>query len=155
MTQKVPKVTVEKEFSAGAIIFRKDKEMALFLLLYSGRNKIWGFPKGHLEGGESEKDATLREIKEETGISDLRFIKGFREEDIYQATSNRELNKRNIIEKHSIYFLCETKATDIIVDSKEITDHKWLNTHEAEKMLAFDSLKQVLRKAEIFTHVLI
>jgi 8-oxo-dGTP pyrophosphatase MutT (NUDIX family) len=67
---------MDKEFSAGTLIFRKEKEQALFLLIYSNRNKIWGFPKGHIEPGEDEKDAVLREIKEETGISDLRFISG-------------------------------------------------------------------------------
>ena len=144
---------MEKEFSAGAIIFKKEKEMALFLLLYSSRNKIWSFPKGHLEAGEAEKDAMLREIREETGVTDLKFIDGFREEDIYEAKSNRGPNAGRIIEKHSIYFLVETNATNVSVEHKEITDYKWLNIHEALKLLAFDSLKRLLRKAKVFAHI--
>ena len=140
---------MDREFSAGAIIFRKEKDQPLFLLIYSGRNKKWGFPKGHIEPGEDEKDAALREINEETGIVALNFIDGFREEDIYQAVSNRGPYKGKVIEKHSVYFLCETKTMDIIVDAAEITEHKWLGIIEAEKLLAFDSLKRILRKAEL------
>lgn len=141
---------MEKEFSAGALIFRKEKEEVLFLLIYSGRNKKWGFPKGHIEPGEMEKDAALREVKEEIGINDLRFVDGFREEDVYQAGSNRGPSKGSVIEKHSVYFLCETKTTDIVVDEAEITDYKWLGIIEAEKLLTFNSLKRILRKAEVF-----
>ena len=63
---------MKKEFSAGAVIFREEKGRILFLLIYSARNRVWGFPKGHVEAGESEKDAAKREIKEETGLRYLR-----------------------------------------------------------------------------------
>jgi len=143
---------MNKEFSVGAIIFRKEKEQVLFLLIYSGRNRKWGFPKGHIELGEGEKDAALREVKEETGIANLRFVGGFREEDVYQTVSKRLPYKGSVIEKHSIYFLSETKTKDIVVDTKEITDYKWLGIIDAEKLLVFDSLKRILRKSEVFVH---
>ena len=141
---------MENEFSAGAIIFRKEPNQVLFLLIYSGRNKIWGFPKGHIEPGETEKDAALREIKEETGLTDLRFVSGFKEEDIYEKVSDRGSTNGKVILKHSIYFLCETWTKDIAVDADEITDHQWLVAHEAKKFLAFDRLKRLLAKAEAF-----
>ena len=137
---------MEKEFSAGAVIFRKEQERVLFLLVYSNRNKEWGFPKGHIEPGEKEKEAALREIKEETGISDLEFVDGFRKELIYQAKSNRGPSSGSMIEKHSVYFLCETKTKDILVDADEITDHKWLGLAEAEKLLPFAKMKQLLKQ---------
>jgi bis(5'-nucleosidyl)-tetraphosphatase len=136
---------MDKEFSAGALIFRKEGRQALFLLIYSGRNKIWGFPKGHIESGETEKDAALREIKEETGLNDLKFIDGFREEDVYEAISNRGPNKGDTIEKHSVYFLCETKTVNIVVDKSEISEYRWLDHIEAEKLLTFDSLKRLMQ----------
>jgi 8-oxo-dGTP pyrophosphatase MutT (NUDIX family) len=138
---------LEKEFSAGAIIFRKEKGQALFLLIYSARNKIWGFPKGHIEPGEAEKDAAVWEVKEETGITDLRLIDGFREEDVYGAKSNRKPNEGNIIEKHSIYFLAQTDSSKIVSNTDENTDNKWLAAKEAEKLLLFESMKKILKKA--------
>jgi len=145
---------MDKEFSSGALIFRKEKQETLFLLIYSGRNKIWGFPKGHLEPGESEKEAATREIMEETGIKDLRFVDGFREEDVYKARSNKGPHGGEI-EKHSIYLLCETRTADVVVDAAEITNYQWLGIYDAEKLLNFDSLRRLLRKAETFAHITI
>ena len=139
-----------KEFSAGALIFRKNKQASVFLLIYSNRNKEWGFPKGHIDAGETEEEAALREIKEETGLGELRLIDGFREELVYKAVSNREASKGSVIEKSTIYFLCESKSKDITVDADEITDFKWLMMNDALKLLPFDSLKELLGKAEVF-----
>ena len=146
---------MRKEYSAGAVIFRREGRegaVSTYLMLYSGRNSAWGFAKGHIEPGESEKEAALREIKEETGIEDLIFIDGFRAEDIYRARSSKGIQSGDV-EKHSIYYLCETEEKDMIVDGEEITDYKWLPVLDAEKLLTFDSLNQILRKAEAFTHM--
>ena len=137
-----------KEYSAGALIFRKKDQASEFLLIYSNRNKEWGFPKGHIDDGETEKEAALREIKEETGIRDLRFIDGFREELVYTGISNRESSKGSVIEKSTVYFLCETKSKDITVDADEITDFKWLLCNDALELIPFDNLKKLLIKAE-------
>lgn len=141
---------MNKEFSAGAIIFRRDNNNVLFLLIYSNRNKIWGFPKGHMEPGEDEKETALREIEEETGLKDLKMINGFREEDIYDTISKRFPFKGQLIEKHAIYFLCETESQDIIVDGHEISDYKFLSISEAEGLLKFEGLKRILKKADDF-----
>lgn len=49
--------------SAGAIVFRGDT----VLMIRVGSR--WSFPKGHLEPGETAKQAAVRETREETGIS--------------------------------------------------------------------------------------
>ena len=140
---------VNKEYSAGAIIFRRKQEGTEFLVIYSERNSIWGFPKGHIEKGETERDAALREIFEETELKKLRFMDNFREEDIYPAISARgELRGREIT-KHSIYFLCETGDEEIKTDNTEITEYRWLQYSEAMEVLPFNSLKNILRKAHL------
>lgn len=48
--------------SAGAVVVTGGR----CLLLRRGRE--WIFPKGHLERGESARDAAMREVREETGI---------------------------------------------------------------------------------------
>ena len=58
------------ETSAGGVVYRLDRGRTLYLLIRdSYRN--WGFPKGHLEDGERPEDAALREVAEETGLTDL------------------------------------------------------------------------------------
>ena len=138
---------MNKEFSAGAVVFKKEKGELLFLLVYSGRNKIWGFPKGHIESGEKERSAALREIREETGLGCLSLVGSFREEDVYEAVSTRAPFKGQTIEKHSIYFLCETTEKCLSADGREITDCRWLSKDEVIPLLAFDSLRGVFKKA--------
>ena len=145
---------MNKEFSAGAVIFKKESANIFFLIIYSGRNKIWGFPKGHLEQGETAKEAAIREIKEEVGLESLNFIDGFREEVMYETISKRPPFKGEKIEKYVTYFLCEAGNQDIIVDGREITDHRFLNFSQAEELIKFSSLKNILRRAYDFSQAL-
>lgn len=66
-----------KEHSAGAVLyghFVNDETKFLLLHYASGH---WDFPKGNVEAGETEVETVKREIFEETGITDIRFAKGF------------------------------------------------------------------------------
>src|SRR5690606_41984899 len=61
-----------EEISAGGVVVRVADGRPLFLLIRdSYRN--WGFPKGHLEPGESAAAAAMREVAEETGLDALRL----------------------------------------------------------------------------------
>lgn len=141
---------MNKEFSAGALIFKRKGLEILFLVIYSAGNKIWGFPKGHLENGETEKDAALREIKEETGLDNLQFIEGFIEKTVYETTSKRLPFKGERIEKYVTYFLCETMDKEVVVDGREISDYKFLSIDEAEGLVRFRNLQNILRRAYDF-----
>ena len=63
------KTTVESiyEKSAGAVVYTVSEDKIKYLLIKS-RNGDIGFPKGHIEQGENEEAAALREIYEETSI---------------------------------------------------------------------------------------
>ena len=66
------KGATQQERSAGVIVFRKAGGESLYLLLDYG--KYWDFPKGHIEPGEDERAAALRELSEETGIADVELM---------------------------------------------------------------------------------
>lgn len=63
-----------KAFSAGVVPVRLSPEGPRVLLLRAYRH--WDFPKGGVEAGEGPMDAALREVEEETGITDLDFLWG-------------------------------------------------------------------------------
>ena len=55
--------------AAGGVIIRNNR------LLFIFRNEKWDLPKGKIEYGESEREAALREVEEECGISGHKIIK--------------------------------------------------------------------------------
>ncbi len=73
-------MTVEAEkLSCGAVLVRRTDNGWLTLMLRAYRN--WDFPKGICEAGETPMEAALREVGEETGITDLNFDWGERHSD--------------------------------------------------------------------------
>lgn len=54
--------------AAGGVVYSYDPAGALALLLIRDRYKAWTLPKGHLEPGEDDEAAAVREIAEETGV---------------------------------------------------------------------------------------
>ena len=131
------------ESSAGAIIFLKKNNTFYFLLLHYGAGH-WDLAKGHIEEGETLKRAVIREVKEETGIDDLKFIPGFQEKTEYFFKS-----KEKTIFKTNKLFLAKTKKEEITL-SLEHTDFIWLPYHQALEKITFENTKKVLRKAMRF-----
>ncbi len=54
------------EFSCGGVVLDNNKVLLIQVKSMKGR-KIWTFPKGHIELGETPRQAALREVLEETG----------------------------------------------------------------------------------------
>lgn len=131
---------MEKEVSAGAIIFRKEKSEILYLLLWYPAGH-WDFPKGNIEKGETEIETVRREVYEETGIDDLEFIFGFREKISYYYYRNKKK-----IYKEVIYYLAKTSKKEVKL-SYEHKAYEWLPYEEAYKRITYQNSKEVLKKA--------
>ena len=69
---------MKEEISAGIILFNEHEKRKFLLLNYPSGH--WDFVKGKMEDDETTEKTALRETKEETGISDVEFCKGFEEE---------------------------------------------------------------------------
>lgn len=137
------------EKSAGAIIFIKEGEDRLFLLLrYPSSSRIqkeyWDLPKGHIEKGEKLEDTAKREIEEETGLTDIKFAKGFKETIRYFF----KFEDKNIL-KFVTFYLAETKTKDVKI-SEEHLDYKWLPYSPALKQLTYKNARDTIKKANEF-----
>lgn len=139
-----------KETSVGAFIYKIEKGEILFLLVYSERNKEWGFPKGHVEPDETELETAKREIKEETGITNIEFINDFRCTDTYKIKGTLSTTKNRIIDKNVIYYLASTREDFKCSCDNEIGQGKWLNCNEAIEYLKHDNQKKLLKSAYTF-----
>jgi len=80
-------------FSSGFLLFRKQNQLQFLLMKHSLR---WDLPKGHLEPGETKKQAALRELNEETGLSpsDLSIDPSFVFEEHYWVSYKGDRHKR-------------------------------------------------------------
>lgn len=130
---------VEIERSAGAVVFTLNSK-PLYLILQYGSGH-WDFPRGNVERNERDIDAAKREILEETGLSNLEFIFGFREKVKFFYR-----RKGKNIRKEVIYYLARTDKRDVRL-SFEHKDYKWLPLEDALKVLTFETSREVLRKA--------
>ena len=137
------------ERSAGAVIFKKEGEKPLFLLLhypFGSRNPepYWDLVKGHVEKGEKLEETAKREVLEETGIKDINLINGFKETIRYFFQW-----KEKDITKFVTFLLAETKTEKVTI-SEEHIGYKWLPFQEAIELLTFDNAKEILKKANNF-----
>ena len=128
------------EKSAGAVIFRKENGDFSYLLIQYGLGH-WGFPRGLIEKGEELEETAKREITEETGIKDFRFLQGFKETIKFFFKWKDE----NIL-KFVTYFLAETKEEKIIL-SYEHKDFAWLSYKKALAGLTHKTSREVLKRA--------
>lgn len=131
---------MKREFSVGAVLFRRDTGRKYLLLHYEAGH--WDFPKGNVEKGEKPEDTAKREIKEETGIEDIRFIPGFDEKIRYFYK-----RERTTITKEVEFLLAETKSENVKL-SFEHTGFEWLEYEGAYRRTTFRNSKDILKKAE-------
>jgi bis(5'-nucleosidyl)-tetraphosphatase len=138
------------ERSAGAIIFRKEEGITYYLLLHypvrSSRTKreYWDLPKGHIETGETIEDTVKREVREETGLTDIGLKDGFQTKIRYYLTKDKQKVLKTVV-----FLLAETK-TKYIKISDEHLGFKWLPYKEALEKLTFKNAKNILQKANGF-----
>ena len=133
------------EKSAGFILisdnFHTSHPSVLLLHYLSGH---WDFPKGNQERGENHTDTISREVKEETGISDLTFIEGFEKEMSYKYTRQNQL-----ISKKVVYLLARTNSKDVVLSS-EHTNFEWDPYEIALKRLTYKKSKEILTEGYKF-----
>lgn len=65
---------VKTEVAAGGVIVRSTPEQVFVALIREGKLPSYGLPKGHVEKGESLLETAQREIEEEAGLSQLKFL---------------------------------------------------------------------------------
>ncbi len=132
----------EREVSAGGIVFRRDPEGELRFLLIRDSYDNWGFPKGHLEDGESPADAALRETAEETGLGGLRLHGPIRIIDWHFRFRGR------FIHKFCHFFLFESSSGEPVPQKDEgITACQWGTLEGALGDLSYENARGVLRRA--------
>ncbi len=133
---------VEREVSAGGVVFRRTEDGVTCYLLIRDSYRHWGLPKGHLEEGETPAAAASRETFEETGLADLRLHGPIRIIDWHFRFRGRRIHK------YCHFFLFESPAAETVPQVDEgITACRWLPLDEALGTLSYDNARGVLKRA--------
>ena len=128
------------ERSAGAVLFiRAGQEPEYLLLNYTAGH--WDYPKGNIELGETEHEAAVREIQEETGITDVEFLDGFE-----QSMKYRYRKAKRLVEKEVVLFLAKTDTRRVTISHEHI-GYAWKKYDDAIRLLTYRNARDLLAAA--------
>ncbi len=133
MTEKV-----ERVLSAGGVVFRKNKkkgDIEVLLVQHSGHHG-WGFPKGHVEEGETPAFTAHREVEEEAGV------RGEILEKAGTTTYFYVMEGRKFF-KTVVYFLMRFVENVEPTHAWEIENKEWLPINQVARRLTFDDDKKM------------
>lgn len=130
------------ENASGAVVYRLVDQQPQYLLLKSATSDFWGFPKGHVEGNETDIETAVREIREETSL-----------EVTVDPTFHADLDydMKNGHHKHVVLYTSEVPA-DVAIKRQveEISDFGWFDFATAHERLSYPNLQDLLTQANDF-----
>ena len=98
------------------------------ILIVEQKNQTWSLPKGHLDPGETALEAAVREIKEESGVSNLTLLQELGSYDRYKISKD---GGDDITELKKItMFLFETEQIDLAPEDEDNPSAVWLDKTE-------------------------
>ena len=131
------------DISYGVVpVYKEDNEWKVLVvhqISYRG-DDFWIFPKGHAEAGETPVEAALRELAEETGVTDVTIY-----DEVPIVILYTFVHEGVRIEKTVQYFIgvCAEKETHIS-QPHEIKETRWCSFEEAMSLLTHQNSKDVL-----------
>lgn len=139
--------------SAGGVVVSSTGELVLVLLRSKrlepdSRSEV-RLPKGHIESGESTRQAALREVREESGLSNLKVLADLGEKPVsFTWNGVRYL-------RHERYFLMTSRPDKGHDRPEEQFERLWLPWADAVRDLTFEAEQEwVLRAQDAWIRVL-
>ncbi len=138
---------MKNEYSAGIITYYNeivnDQIQRNYLILHSRRG-YWDLPKGKLESSETNEEAAVRELREETGLT-VEVHPGFEQKLSYIFKDHTN----ELVYKTVTYFVGKASTKEVTLSSEHLY-FKWLPLREAVKQLTYTNAQQILRMADKF-----
>ena len=121
---------IKYEVSAGGLVLRRRGDAIDALLIGRGEPRLWSLPKGHVEAGETDEQAALREVREETGCNAEIIVKL---SDIsYWFYVNQRKHKKSV---H--FYLMRYTSGDTADHDHEADEARWFEIEEAKHSLKY------------------
>lgn len=128
---------MNKAISAGGIIFKKDQtnKIQICLVDYSGEYTGYGYPKGHVDTGETIEIGALREATEETGIEfakTLKYLGSF-------TRKSKEWSGETVQKEIHLFLMDATNKQQTHEPDEKIS---WFDIDQVAQNLSFDEDRQ-------------
>ncbi len=130
---------VVRETTSGGVVFRRNKDHQLEILLIQDAKNRWTIPKGHVEPNEEPKATAEREIREETGLQEMKVYNWLGKVNFrYRRTHTLVLMTMHI------YLVKGTGDTNKLQGEDWLNDIKWFPAHEAVDKIAYDDIGKLI-----------
>jgi len=131
------------EESFGTIALKKKKDVFFTYLVKNKSGDHWGFPKGRANISETQKQAALRELEEETNLKFLKFLseKPLIEQYTFERDSKKTAKK--------VYYYPILVEGEGQITSDEISDGRWIELSKAKDLITFAASKEIANQVEI------
>lgn len=135
------KLPLQREFSAGGVVFKKKGQDFLWLMIQPQGTDRWQLPKGHLDGKEKSSETALREVEEE-GLIEAKIVVPLKKIQYFFVLDGKKIFK--VVTFFLMQYLKDSKKE---LDTKEIAKVAFVKYQEALEKLTFKSEKELLREA--------
>jgi 8-oxo-dGTP pyrophosphatase MutT (NUDIX family) len=136
-----------REVSAGGVVWRRSRGGAFEVALIRPRqSRAWSLPKGHLEQGETPRQAAIREVREETGL-EVRSADPLGQIAYVFSWRDRKDGPLTRIFKRVEYFLMECAGGDISEHDHEVDEVAWRPLNKALARATYENEREILSKA--------
>lgn len=130
---------IVREPTSGGIIFRRDKDGGVEILLIQDGKDRWTIPKGHIEEGETAQETTVREIQEEAGLGDVDVL-GW----LGKIHFRYRRIDRLVLMTTQIYLVRAKGDTNAIKKEEWMHDIKWFKFYDALEAIEYEDIEKLM-----------
>jgi ADP-ribose pyrophosphatase YjhB (NUDIX family) len=132
---------VVREPTAGGIIYRlaaRKADGVEILLIRDSKNR-WTIPKGHIEEGETARQTAEREIREETGLQEMKVLD-------WLGKINFRYRRANslVLMTTEIFLVKAVGDTDKVKSEEWMTNLAWLPASEALDKIEYEDIGKLI-----------
>ena len=130
------------DFSTGGVVWDASAKKVLLIRVDNFSKPAWTFPKGHPEPGETDEQAAVREVREETGwVCDV--VKKLTD------VSYRYSHEKVLYDKTVRWFLMSPRENLGTFDVEEVLEIRWATADEAAALVSYGSAKELLKQTAL------
>lgn len=130
---------VVRETTAGGIVFRRGQKGEVEILLTQDAKDRWTIAKGHVEEGEITRETAEREIREETGLKEMRVMD-------WLGKINFRYRRQNslVLMTMHVYLVQARGETNKLKKEEWMNGIGWFPLHEALDMIEYEDIGKLM-----------